>query len=250
MAGLADGGLYLGGGDHCCVLSWSVYGFSWSDTEPARYRRLHPGLQSGCVHYVICSVRGSNLIFVQRLRRAVGVERQQLKWLAYAAGGLAVGILLISIAILTVVIPGIPISIGIAILRYRLYDIDIIIKCTLVYGSLTSLLVLVYFGGVTTTQALFRILTGQQEQPQLAVVAYGYRLDLVRVPGKVVLCRQDGTEVARFRIREATARAIEQAAQENRRRIRQGKRSQVAPGQPQHRKGLPCKAALSVAKPA
>jgi hypothetical protein len=148
------------------------------------------------------------------------------------------------------VIPGIPISIGIAILRYRLYDIDIIINCTLVYGSLTSLLVLVYFGGVTTTQALFRILTGQQEQPQLAVVAYGYRLDLVRVPGKVVLCRQDGTEVARFRIREATARAIEQAAQENRRRIRQGKRSQVAPGQPQHRKGLPCKAALSVAKPA
>ena len=200
-----------------------------------------------------------------RLRRAVGVERQQLKWLAYAAGVLAVVIplLIISIAIdtprwyewvvsaiITAVTPGIPISIGIAILRYRLYEIDIIINRTLVYGSLTSLLVLVYFGGVTTTQALFRILTGQQEQPQLAVVAYGYRLDLVRVPGKVVLCRQDGTEVARFSIREATARAIEQAAQENRRRIRQGNRSQVAPGQPQHRKGLPCKAALSVAKPA
>jgi hypothetical protein len=44
----------------------------------------------------------------------------------------------------------------------------------------------------------------------------GYRLDLVRVSGKVVLCRQDGTEVARFRIREATARVIEQAAREDR----------------------------------
>jgi hypothetical protein len=45
----------------------------------------------------------------------------------------------------------------------------------------------------------------------------GYRLDLVRVPGKVVLYRQDGTEVARFRMREATARAIERAAWEDRR---------------------------------
>ena len=41
---------------------------------------------------------------------------------------------------------------------------------TLVYGSLTLMLVLVYFGGVTTTQAIFRTLTGQQQQPQLAVV--------------------------------------------------------------------------------
>ena len=59
---------------------------------------------------------------------------------------------------------------GIAILRYRLYDIDIIINRTLVYGSLTAMLVLVYFGGVATTQALFRTLTGEQQQPQLAIV--------------------------------------------------------------------------------
>jgi hypothetical protein len=63
-----------------------------------------------------------------------------------------------------------PIAVGIAILRYRLYDIDIIINRTLVYGLLTLTLLLVYFGGVTTTQALFRTLTGQQQQPQLAVV--------------------------------------------------------------------------------
>ena len=63
-----------------------------------------------------------------------------------------------------------PIAVGIAILKYRLYDIDIIINRTLVYGLLTLTLLLVYIGGVTTTQTLFRTLTGQQQQPQLAVV--------------------------------------------------------------------------------
>ena len=58
-----------------------------------------------------------------------------------------------------------PIAVGIAILRYRLYDIDIIINRTLVYGSLTVMLVLVYFGGVATTQRVFRTLTGQEQQP-------------------------------------------------------------------------------------
>jgi hypothetical protein len=64
----------------------------------------------------------------------------------------------------------IPLSIGIAMLRSRLFDIDVVINRTLVYGSLTLMLVLVYFGGVTATQALFSALTGQQRLPQLAVV--------------------------------------------------------------------------------
>jgi hypothetical protein len=63
-----------------------------------------------------------------------------------------------------------PIAVGIAILRYRLYEIDIIINRTLVYGLLTATLALVYFGGVATTQLVFRALTGQQQQPQLAIV--------------------------------------------------------------------------------
>jgi hypothetical protein len=46
----------------------------------------------------------------------------------------------------------------------------------------------------------------------------GYRLDLVRVPGLIVLCKNDGTEVARFSVWEATSKAIEQAAQEDQRR--------------------------------
>ena len=48
----------------------------------------------------------------------------------------------------------IPAAVGVAMLRYRLYDIDVIINRTLVYGSLTLMLALVYFGGVTATQAL------------------------------------------------------------------------------------------------
>ena len=64
----------------------------------------------------------------------------------------------------------IPLSIGIAVLRSRLFDIDVVINRTLVYGSLTAMLALVYFGGVTATQAIFRALTGQEQQPQLAIV--------------------------------------------------------------------------------
>jgi len=67
----------------------------------------------------------------------------------------------IGYALVLIGLVGIPIAMGIAVTRYRLYEIDLIINRTLVYGSLTALLVLVYFGGVTATQAIFRTLTGQ-----------------------------------------------------------------------------------------
>ena len=118
---------------------------------------------------------------ILRLRRSHGVERQQLKWLAAAAAilplGSVSGVVLYylgydSIAGFLAVFSIVPIFLaaGYAILRYRLYDIDLIINRTLVYGSLTATLVALYFGGVATTQALFRALTGQEQQPQLAVV--------------------------------------------------------------------------------
>jgi hypothetical protein len=69
-----------------------------------------------------------------------------------------------------VMFPFIPISVGLAILKYRLYDIDLIVNRTLVYGALTATLALVYFGGVAATQAIFGGLTGQEKQPQLAIV--------------------------------------------------------------------------------
>jgi hypothetical protein len=119
-----------------------------------------------------------------RLRHAVRVERQQIKWLAYAAAAWALGIIfnVITLAIdtplwferaalayFTVAGEAVPIAIGIAILRYRLYDIDLLINRTLVYGSLTTILVALYFGGIVLLQRVFVILTG--EQSTLAVVA-------------------------------------------------------------------------------
>ena len=65
----------------------------------------------------------------------------------------------------------VPLSIGVAVLRSRLFDVDVLINRTLVYGSLTALLVLAYLGGVTASQAIVQTLTGQEELPQLAIVA-------------------------------------------------------------------------------
>jgi hypothetical protein len=65
---------------------------------------------------------------------------------------------------------GLYVAVGIAILRHRLYDIDLIINRTLVYGSLTAVLVGVYFGGVAATQAVFQALTSQDDPPQLSIV--------------------------------------------------------------------------------
>jgi hypothetical protein len=62
-----------------------------------------------------------------------------------------------------------PVAVGIAILRYHLYDIDLIINRTLVYGLLTATLALLYFGNVTALQYLFSLLTGQGNT--LAIVA-------------------------------------------------------------------------------
>jgi hypothetical protein len=65
----------------------------------------------------------------------------------------------------------IPFALIIAMFRYRLFDVNVLINRTLVYGSLTLMLALVYFGGVTATQAVFQALTDQQKLPQLAFVA-------------------------------------------------------------------------------
>jgi hypothetical protein len=64
----------------------------------------------------------------------------------------------------------VPVFTYIATLRYRLYDIDVVTNRALVYGSLTAMLVAVYFGGVAATEAIFRAFTGPEEQPQLAIV--------------------------------------------------------------------------------
>jgi hypothetical protein len=130
-------------------------------------------------------VGGAAASVIVRLRRSRGVERRQLEWFAYVTALFFGGATLTGVVsdlsgvewlgstsfVLSIVgLACLPIAVGIAVLKYRLYDIDIIINSTLVYGSLTLMLLLVYLGGITTTQALFRTLTGQQQQPQLAVV--------------------------------------------------------------------------------
>jgi hypothetical protein len=116
-----------------------------------------------------------------RFRRARGEERQQIKWFTSAAALTLVVVFLVEgipegnrlfEAITAVgavlVAPSIPVATGIAILRYRLYNIDVLINRTLVYGTLTAMLAAVYFGGVVTLQSVLRALTGQESQ--LAVV--------------------------------------------------------------------------------
>jgi hypothetical protein len=118
----------------------------------------------------------SAVSLVLRFRRSRGEERQQLKWFVYA-GVLIVGALFIPLLVpgaaasllQLLVMPLLPVAAGVAILRYRLYEIDLLINRTLVYGALTATLVLVYLGSVVTLQYVFRTLTGGDSQ--LVIVA-------------------------------------------------------------------------------
>jgi hypothetical protein len=120
-----------------------------------------------------------------RLRVARGEERQQIKWFAYAATVVSVSLILtytvsgavgarwiswVGYGIVLSSTLGLSIATGAAILMHRLYDIDLIINRTLVYGALSVLLGLAYFVGVTATQAVFQAITGEERLPQLAVV--------------------------------------------------------------------------------
>jgi hypothetical protein len=112
-----------------------------------------------------------------RFRRARGDERQQLKWVAYGTGVLVATtlfsewishILGIShgsaafVLVDTLGIMAIPIATGVAVLKYRLYDIDVIVHRTLVYGALTGLSALVYLAGVVGVGGLVRDVTGSE----------------------------------------------------------------------------------------
>jgi len=125
----------------------------------------------------------------ERLRYTRGIGQQQIKWVTYASAVGAGGAIVLyvvsphislpwlfwpSFVIVMLGLVGAPLTMGNAILRYRLFDIDVIINRTLVYAVLTATLALVYFGGVALLQGLLRALSGQESlfaQYQLAVVA-------------------------------------------------------------------------------
>lgn len=130
--------------------------------------------------YVVPSIGALSL--VARARRARGDERQQLKVVGFAVAVFAVMVLGYALQglglqlidqgvgdlIFYVATAGLPLSIGIAILRYRLYDIDLIISRTLVYGALTAILAAAYVGAIAVLQVALRPFT---QESQLAVAA-------------------------------------------------------------------------------
>jgi hypothetical protein len=146
----------------------------------------------------LCVV-ASAVSMILRFRRSRGIERHQLKWFVSAAALLAVtfaatavpwfvvGVLSgqstpflsgqrapslalkVTQDITSITFAGLPLAAGIAILRHRLYDIDLLINRTLVYGFLTAILAAVYVGSIVLLQRVFVVFTG--EKSTLAVVA-------------------------------------------------------------------------------
>ena len=127
----------------------------------------------GCLLVIIASL-------ALRLYRSRGEERLQLKWFVYAATVGIMALLLGGLApvvfegwwgsiVWTIVPLSLPVAAGLAILKYRLYDIDLIIRKTAIYGALTVSLALVYLGGVAGLQSLLSPVVGDSNQ--LAIVA-------------------------------------------------------------------------------
>jgi hypothetical protein len=151
---------------------------------------------AGLVVFLGC-ILASVVGLILRYRRSRGEERQQIKWIAFAASVVGLGFVgaMVSGLIASVFAPeawgdnadgaplwfdllfsvvllsfgGLPVAVGIAVMRYRLYDIDLIINRALVYGSLTATLAVMYVGSVVSLQAALRVLTGQEST--LAIVA-------------------------------------------------------------------------------
>ena len=139
-----------------------------------------PGVDQGLAWLVFILISLVSLVsLVLRFRRSRGEERQQIKWIAYAAALIATYLLVdsffgealdpVSPILNTIFFGSLWVAIAVAILKHRLYDIDLLINRTLVYGSLTATLVALYFGGIVMLQRRFVALTG--ERYTLAVVA-------------------------------------------------------------------------------
>jgi hypothetical protein len=120
-------------------------------------------------------ILGAAASVVVRFRRSRGVERQQMKWFVYTSALLVVGAVsgplpdVVGNVLFGVVFIALPAAVGVAVLKYRLYDIDLVVNRTLVYAPVSVALAAVYLGGVIVLQYAFRAVTGQTSQ--VAVVA-------------------------------------------------------------------------------
>jgi signal transduction histidine kinase len=190
------------------VVGWAVAGFplvaalatAVSDVNfsaPTNFPTLRDPVQllpRSTVSPIYGSAQSLNLLMilvaaaslVLRFRRSGGEERQQLKWIAFAGVLVAAGFIVLSsipngpepVLIFIVLVPFIAVAAAVAILKYRLYDIDVVINKTLVYGSLAAFITAVYVAIVVGIGSLI----GQGDQQNLglsiaatAVVAVGFQ---------------------------------------------------------------------------
>jgi class 3 adenylate cyclase len=183
---LGAGGLLAAVG---MVLLWPARGLELLDSSPASPRApTGTAVMNVALLILATSAVATVVALLVRLKRSRGVERQQLKWLTYAGAMAVLGLLLllprdvgwdsapgaldIAGAILTAGgVLGIPIAVGVAILRYRLFDIDVLIARTVVYGLLSAAFTVIYLAIVIGIGTLI----GSRGEPNLllSVVATG-----------------------------------------------------------------------------
>jgi signal transduction histidine kinase len=222
------------------VVIWAFYPgkvgyFAWDITNPLGLAALRPaiaGLEVVMAVLFLGFLLSSVVSLVVRFRRSQGQERQQMKWLTYVAATVvgmveltslleAANLVFLSeIAGLAadLLIAGIPVGVGIAVLRYRLYDIDVIINRTLVYGALSVIVVGVYILVVASLGALLqlqgslfasllatglvavifaplrerlqravnRLMYGQRDDPYMVLSGLGERLETTLAPNAVL----------------------------------------------------------------
>jgi hypothetical protein len=153
------------------------------------------GPRSSSGNLIVTAVGISNVVIgfvsqIYRYRRvSTSVQRQQTKWVVLGLIGFFVAAMYWTIlAEFSTLPPGVPklifgltslpqaiflgffpISVVMAMMRYRLWDVDLIVRRTLVYAFLTGTLLLVYFGSVVVVQTIFNSLTGQEQSSQLTI---------------------------------------------------------------------------------
>jgi len=171
-------------------------------------------LQALTVLALLVGILGSALSLILRFRRARGEGRLQMKWLAFAGLVAAVTVPIGSVASdvvgdiayvpIMLSVLGLPAATGVAILRYRLYDIDVVINRTLVYGALTATLALTYLGSVLLLELA---LSGITEGSGLAVAASTLAVAALFRPARARI--QEGVDRRFYRRKYDAQRTLE-----------------------------------------
>jgi hypothetical protein len=177
----------------CSAFAGEIIAVDWGMTAQQMHQftdsQLAPILQilgSGFTLAMFGSYIVAAISLFIRLHRARGVERQQMKWFTFAVGLLVLSIVVANVAqaiwpaqsldalskiVQALFLAGMAVAIGMGILQHRLFDIDLIIRRTLVYSLLSLTLVLVYFGSVVMLETFFHGLTGQGENQVVIVIS-------------------------------------------------------------------------------